>query len=57
MTATPDTAASDSQTFNAIFGTTRNPWNLDRAVGGSSRGAAAAVAAGLTGGFQPPPGY
>ena len=32
-----------------IFGTTRNPWNLERAVGGSSGGAAAAVAAGLTG--------
>jgi amidase len=41
--------AADSQTFNPIFGTTRNPWNLDRAVGGSSGGAAAAVAAGLTG--------
>ena len=37
------------QTFNPIFGTTRNPWNLDRAVGGSSGGAAAALAAGMTG--------
>ncbi len=41
--------AADCQTFNPIFGTTRNPWNLERAVGGSSGGAAAAVAAGLTG--------
>jgi len=41
--------AADCQTFNPIFGTTRNPWDPDRAVGGSSGGAAAAVAAGLTG--------
>jgi amidase len=41
--------AADCQTFNPIFGTTRNPLNLERAVGGSSGGAAAAVAAGLTG--------
>jgi amidase len=41
--------AADCQTFNPIFGTTRNPWHLERAVGGSSGGAAAALAAGLTG--------
>ncbi|MEA2462101.1 MAG: amidase [Actinomycetota bacterium] len=41
--------AADSQTFNPLFGTTNNPWNTDRAVGGSSGGSAAAVAAGLTG--------
>ena len=34
-------------TDNLIFGHTRNPWHLDRIAGGSSGGAAAAVAAGL----------
>jgi aspartyl-tRNA(Asn)/glutamyl-tRNA(Gln) amidotransferase subunit A len=34
-------------THNLVFGTTRNPWNLDRTPGGSSGGASAAVAAGL----------
>jgi AtzE family amidohydrolase len=34
-------------TVNAAFGTTRNPHDLERLAGGSSGGAAAAVAAGL----------
>ncbi len=34
-------------TDNRVFGTTRNPWALDRSPGGSSGGAAAAVATGL----------
>ncbi len=35
-----------SHTFNPVWGITRNPWNLDRTAGGSSGGAAAALAAG-----------
>src|SRR5262249_41312885 len=34
-------------TDNKIFGTTYNPWNLERPPGGSSGGAGAAVAAGM----------
>jgi aspartyl-tRNA(Asn)/glutamyl-tRNA(Gln) amidotransferase subunit A len=34
-------------TDNLVFGITRNPWNVDLTPGGSSGGAAAAVAAGL----------
>ncbi|MGW3135051.1 amidase [Streptomyces sp. NPDC001139] len=43
------TYASEAQTYNPVFGTTNNPWALDRTPGGSSGGAAAALAAGLTG--------
>jgi amidase len=39
---------ADWQTFNAIHGTTNNPWDVTRAPGGSSGGSAAALAAGLT---------
>ena len=40
--------ASDLQSFNKVFGTTNNPWNTGLTPGGSSGGAAAALAAGLT---------
>jgi amidase len=37
----------DYQTANPIFGRTTNPWNGERTPGGSSGGAAAAVASGM----------
>jgi len=40
--------SGDIQAFNDIFGTTNNPWDLDCGPGGSSGGASAAVAVGLT---------
>ncbi|MBI1735815.1 MAG: amidase [Candidatus Rokubacteria bacterium] len=40
---------ADWQSYNAIYGTTNNPWDLSRVPGGSSGGSAAALAAGLTG--------
>ena len=40
---------ADYQSYNAIYGTTNNPWDLSRSPGGSSGGSAAALAAGLTG--------
>ncbi|HBH02301.1 MAG TPA: amidase [Candidatus Rokubacteria bacterium] len=39
---------ADWQSFNAIYGTTNNPWDPARVPGGSSGGSAAALAAGLT---------
>jgi len=40
--------SGDIQAYNSIFGTTNNPWDLNRGPGGSSGGASAAVSAGLT---------
>lgn len=40
--------AGDVQTFNEVFGTTNNPWDLTRTPGGSTGGGAAALAAGLS---------
>jgi amidase len=40
--------AADVQTYNEVFGCTNNPWDLARTPGGSSGGAAVAVAAGFT---------
>ncbi len=40
--------AGDNQTFNEIHGRTNNPWDLGRTPGGSSGGAAAALATGLS---------
>lgn len=38
---------SDWQSFNPVYGRTRNPHNLERSPGGSSGGSAAAVASGM----------
>jgi amidase len=46
-TNTPEFGAG-SQTFNKVFGATRNPYDLTRTCGGSSGGAAVALACGLT---------
>ncbi len=45
-TASPEFGLTTS-TESALFGKTRNPWNLEHIAGGSSGGAAAAVAAGI----------
>jgi len=40
-------ALADFQSYNDIYGTTNNPWNIGRSPGGSSGGCAAALAAGF----------
>jgi amidase len=45
-TNTPELGAG-SQTFNAVFGATRNPYDLRKTCGGSSGGAAVALACGM----------
>src|SRR5271166_4330998 len=40
---------ADSQSYNPVYGTTNNPWDPSLTPGGSSGGAAAALAAGLPG--------
>jgi amidase len=43
---TPEFGAG-AQTFNEVFGATRNPWNTSRSAAGSSGGAAVALATGM----------
>jgi amidase len=45
-TNTPELGAG-SQTFNEVFGVTRNPYDLTKTCGGSSGGAAVALACGM----------
>lgn len=45
-TNTPEFGAG-SHTFNPVFGATRNPYDLTKSAGGSSGGAAAALACGM----------
>lgn len=47
-TNTPEFAAGGN-TFNPVFGRTRNPWNPERSAGGSTGGGAAGLATGMFG--------
>lgn len=40
--------AGDWQSFNDLYGTSNNPWDVSRTTGGSSGGAASALASGVT---------
>ncbi len=46
-TNTPEFAAG-SNTYNDVFGVTKNPWNLKLSAGGSSGGSGAALASGMS---------
>jgi amidase len=46
MSNTPEFGAG-ANTFNEVFGKTRNPWNTTRSAAGSSGGAAVALATGM----------
>lgn len=41
-------ALADLQSYNAVYGTSNNPWNVEYTPGGSSGGSAAALAAGFS---------
>ena len=43
---TPEFGAG-ANTFNEVFGATRNPWDTSRSAAGSSGGAAVALATGM----------
>lgn len=45
-TNTPE-FATGGNTFNPVFGRTRNPWNTERSAGGSTGGGAAGLATGM----------